>query len=206
MLVRRMLVVKCFVQYSSLKDNFKEVEDKMSRVGKKPVAIPSGVTVTVNSGEIAVKGGKGELKAKLAPEVTVEVAGSNVIVLPVNKEDKRSRAMWGTTRNQVNNMVEGVSKGFTMELEIQGVGFRAAVDKNYLTLALGFSHEIKFAIPEGIAIACPKPTEIVITGYDKKLVGQVAAEIRSLRKPEPYKGKGVRRKGEYVRKKEGKKK
>ncbi|MEQ1788927.1 MAG: 50S ribosomal protein L6 [Rickettsiales bacterium] len=178
----------------------------MSRVGKHAVAIPAGVTVTVSSNEIAVKGGKGELKAKLAPEVTVEVTGSNVIVLPVNKEDKRSRSMWGTTRATVNNMVEGVSKGFAIELEIQGVGFRAAADKNYLTLALGFSHEIKFAIPEGIAIVCEKPTSIAISGYDKRLVGQVAAEIRSLRKPEPYKGKGIRKKGEYVRLKEGKKK
>ena len=178
----------------------------MSRVGKQPVAIPSGVTVTVNSGEIAVKGGKGELKAKLAPEVTVEVSGSNVIVLPINKDDKRSRAMWGTTRNQVNNMVEGVSKGFTVKLEIQGVGFRAAADKNYLTLALGFSHEIKFAIPDGVSIVCEKPTAVAISGFDKRLIGQVAAEIRSLRKPEPYKGKGVRYEGEHVRKKEGKKK
>ncbi len=178
----------------------------MSRVGKHPVAIPSGVTVTVNSGEIAVKGGKGELKAKLAPEVTVKVDGGKVIILPVDKEDKRSCAMWGTTRANVHNMVEGVSKGFTVKLEIQGVGFRAAADKNYLTLALGFSHEIKFAIPSGISIICPKPTEVVISGFDKKLVGQVAAEIRSLRKPEPYKGKGVRYEGEYVRQKEGKKK
>lgn len=178
----------------------------MSRVGKHAVAIPAGVTVTVGSGEIAVKGSKGELKAKLASEVTVTVADSKVIVLPVNKEDKRSRAMWGTTRANVNNMVEGVSKGFTVKLEIQGVGFRAAADKNYLTLALGFSHEIKFAIPNGISIACPKPTEVVISGFDKKLVGQVAAEIRALRKPEPYKGKGVRYEGEYVRQKEGKKK
>ncbi len=178
----------------------------MSRVGKQPVAIPSGVTVTVNSGEVAVKGSKGELKTKIVPEVTVEVSGSNVIVLPVNKEDKRSRAMWGTTRNQLNNMVEGVSKGFTVRLEIQGVGFRAAADKNYLTLALGFSHEIKYAIPAGIGIICEKPTSVAISGFDKRLVGQVAAEIRNLRKPEPYKGKGVRYEGEYVRQKEGKKK
>ena len=178
----------------------------MSRVGKKPVAIPSGVTVTVTKGEIAVKGSKGELKSKLAPEVTVSVEGSNVIVLPINNEDKRSLAMWGTTRNHVNNMVEGVSKGFTTKLEIQGVGFRAAADKNYLTLALGYSHEIKFAIPAGISIVCEKPTLVAITGFDKRLVGQVAAEIRSLRKPEPYKGKGVRYEGEYVPMKEGKKK
>lgn len=178
----------------------------MSRVGKQPVAIPSGVTVTVKSDEIAVKGSKGELKAALTPEVTVAVEGSNVIVLPVNKDNARSRAMWGTTRNQINNMVEGVSKGFTVRLEIQGVGYRAAADKNYLTLALGFSHEIKYAIPDGITIVCEKPTSVAISGFDKRLVGQVAAEIRGLRKPEPYKGKGVRYENEYVRKKEGKKK
>ena len=178
----------------------------MSRVGKQPVAIPSGVTVSVAAGQVAVKGGKGELKASLAPEVIVTVEGSNVIVLPINKEDARARAMWGTTRNQINNMVEGVSKGFTVRLEIQGVGFRAAADKNYLTLALGFSHEIKYAIPEGVAIVCEKPTSVAISGFDKRLIGQVAAEIRSLRKPEPYKGKGVRYEGEFVRKKEGKKK
>jgi large subunit ribosomal protein L6 len=178
----------------------------MSRVGKQPVAIPSGVTVTVKVGEVAVKGSKGELKAALAPEVAVSVEGSNVIVLPVNKDNSRSRAMWGTTRNQINNMVEGVSKGFTVRLEIQGVGFRAAADKNYLTLALGFSHEIKYSIPEGVSIVCEKPTSVAISGFDKRLVGQVAAEIRSLRPPEPYKGKGVRYESEYVRKKEGKKK
>lgn len=178
----------------------------MSRVGKQPVAIPSGVTVTVSSSEVAVKGGKGELKAKLSSDVAVEVKDGKVIVLPVDKEDKRSRAMWGTTRNNISNMVEGVSKGFTVRLEIQGVGYRAAADKNYLTLALGFSHEIKYAIPAGISIVCEKPTSIAISGFDKRLVGQVAAEIRSLRKPEPYKGKGVRYEGEYVRQKEGKKK
>ena len=114
--------------------------------------------------------------------------------------------MWGTYRNQILNMVEGVSKGFTVNLEIQGVGFRAAADKNYLSMSLGYSHEIKYAIPAGIEIKCPKPTEILITGANRDLVGQVAAEIRRLRKPEPYKGKGVRKEGEYVRMKEGKKK
>lgn len=177
----------------------------MSRVGKQPVAIPQGVTVTVNGREVAVKGGKGEMKTKLAPEVSVEVKDGKAWVRPINKQ-QRSRAMWGTYRNQLNNMVEGVSKGFTVKLEVQGVGFRAAADKNYLTMSLGFSHEIKFAIPAGIEIKCPKPTEITISGFDRKLVGQVAAEIRELRKPEPYKGKGVRKEGEYVRMKEGKKK
>lgn len=178
----------------------------MSRVGKKPVAIPSGVTVSVSASEIAVKGSKGELKVQLSPEVSVEVKDGKVIVEPVNKANPRSRAMWGTIRNRVNNMVEGVSKGYTTRLEIQGVGYRAAADKNFLTLALGYSHEIKYAIPAGITIACEKPTSIAISGSDKVLVGQTAAEIRALRKPEPYKGKGVRYEGEYVRQKEGKKK
>ena len=178
----------------------------MSRVGKAPVAIPSGVTVTVNAGEIAIKGGKGELKTKLSPEVKVEVKEGKILVHPINKANKRSRAMWGTVRNNVSNMVEGVSAGFTRKMEIQGVGYRASADKNYLTIALGFSHEVKYAIPAGIAIAVDKQTSLAISGFDKRLVGQVAAEIRSLRKPEPYKGKGVRYENEYVRRKEGKKK
>jgi large subunit ribosomal protein L6 len=178
----------------------------MSRVGKLPVAIPSGVTVTVNGYDVAIKGVKGELKYRTSPEVTVSVADGKVLVKPRDKKDMRSRTMWGTTRNNINNMVTGVSKGFTTRMEIQGVGFRAAADKNYLTIALGFSHEVKYAIPAGIEIKCEKPTSLAISGFDKKLVGQVAAEIRELRKPEPYKGKGVRYEGEYVRQKEGKKK
>jgi large subunit ribosomal protein L6 len=178
----------------------------MSRVGKAPVAIPQGVTVTVGSGEVAVKGAKGELKYKTSAEVSIEVKDGKVQVLPRNKSDKRSRTLWGTTRNRISNMVEGVSKGFTVRMEIQGVGYRAAADKNYLTMALGYSHEIKYAIPAGIEIKCEKPTSIAVSGFDKTLVGQVAAEIRSLRKPEPYKGKGIRYENEYVRQKEGKKK
>lgn len=177
----------------------------MSRVGKAPVAIPSGVTVTVNGSQIAVKGAKGELKFDLAPEVEVEVKDGKATVKPRMK-DQRSRAMWGTSRRQLASMVEGVSKGFTTKMEIQGVGFRASADKNFLTIALGFSHEVKYAIPAGITITCEKPTIVSVSGSDKRLVGQVAAEIRELRKPEPYKGKGVRYDGEYVRKKEGKKK
>lgn len=178
----------------------------MSRVGKAPVAIPSGVTVNVNGLDIAVKGKNGELKQKLSPDVTVEVKDGNVIILPIDKDSQRARAMWGTYRNVIRNMVEGVSAGFTTKLEINGVGYRAAVDKNYLTIALGFSHEIKYAIPAGIEIKCEKPTSIAISGADKRMVGQVASEIRALRKPEPYKGKGVRYENEYVRRKEGKKK
>lgn len=178
----------------------------MSRVGKLPIAIPTGVTVTVNGRDVAVKGSKGEMKIRLAPEVSVEVKDGKAWVKPSDKKVTRARAMWGTYRNQLNNMVEGVSKGFTINLEIQGVGYRAAADKNYLTMALGYSHEIKYAIPAGIEVKCPKPTAISISGFDKKLVGQIASEIRSLRKPEPYKGKGIRYENEYVRQKEGKKK
>ncbi len=177
----------------------------MSRVGKQPIAIPSGVTVTVTEGLVAVKGSKGELKAKVMPEVTIEVKDGKAYVQPVGKS-ARARTLWGTSRNQLNNMVEGVSKGFTKRMEIQGVGFRAAADKQFLTLALGYSHEIKYFIPEGITIVCEKPTLISVSGYDKAIVGQVAAEIRALRKPEPYKGKGIRYEGERVRMKEGKKK
>jgi large subunit ribosomal protein L6 len=177
----------------------------MSRVGKAPVAIPSGVTVSVNATEIAVKGGKGEMKLALVPEIQIEVKDGKAWVKPINKST-RARTMWGTYRNRLNNMVEGVSKGFTVRLEIQGVGYRAAADKNFLSISLGFSHEIKYAIPAGIEVKCEKPTSIAVSGHDKALVGQVASEIRALRKPEPYKGKGVRKEGEYVRMKEGKKK
>jgi large subunit ribosomal protein L6 len=178
----------------------------MSRVGKQPIAIPSGVTVTVNPTEIAVKGGKGEIKAPLTSEVKVEVKDNKVLVMPVDKDNARSRAMWGTTQRNVENMVKGVSAGFTKTLEIQGVGYRASADKNYLTIALGYSHEIKYAIPAGVTIAVDKQTSIAVSGSDNRLIGQVASEIRALRKPEPYKGKGVRYAGEYIRRKEGKKK
>jgi len=178
----------------------------MSRVGKQPVAIPSDVTVTVSGGQVAVKGGKGELKMKTPAEVTFEVKEGKAWVKPVNKGSKRARAMWGMSRNILNNMVTGVSQGYTRRLEIQGVGYRAAVDKGLLTLSLGFSHEIKYAIPPGITVQVDKQTAIVISGADRQLVGQVAAELRQLRKPEPYKGKGVRYDNEVVRRKEGKKK
>ncbi len=177
----------------------------MSRAGKVPVTIPQGVTVTVSGSQLAVKGAKGELKMAIAPEVKIEVKDGKATILPLSK-DGRGRAMWGTSQRQLKSMVEGLSKGFTVRLELLGVGFRAAADKNYLTLALGYSHEIKYAIPAGIEVKCEKPTSIAISGFDKTLVGQVAAEIRELRKPEPYKGKGVRYEGEYVRHKEGKKK
>lgn len=178
----------------------------MSRVGKLPVKIPSGVTVNVNGYEVVVKGAKGELKQRFTPEVSVEVKDGVLFVAPKNKKVKRERAMWGMYRNLFNNMVQGVSKGYSKNMEINGVGYRAAADKQTLSLSLGFSHEIKYAIPAGIEIKCEKPTSITVMGIDKGLVGQVAAEIRALRKPEPYKGKGVRYEGEYVRQKEGKKK
>lgn len=177
----------------------------MSRVGKLPVAIPQGVTVNIAGGEISVKGAKGELKEKIASDVVIEMKDNNVVVTPKGKTP-RARAQWGMSRANIYNMVHGVSQGFSRKLEIQGVGYRAAADKNVLSLSLGYSHEIRYAIPQGIEIACEKQTTIVVSGADKRLVGQVAAEIRQLRKPEPYKGKGVRYEGEKIRMKEGKKK
>ena len=178
----------------------------MSRVGKNPVEVPSGVTVDIKDMVVTVKGSKGELKQSYNNEVTIEFKDGQIVVTPRNKNDNRSRAMWGLYRALIANMVKGVTDGFTKKLEIQGVGFRAAADKQFLTLNLGYSHDIKYAIPEGIEVKCEKPTLVAISGIDKELVGQVAAEVRALRKPEPYKGKGVRYEGEYVRQKEGKKK
>lgn len=177
----------------------------MSRVGKLPVAIPTGVTVNVSGRDVAVKGSKGELKHSFPREVTIEVKDGKVWVQPVKKEAGRSRAMWGMARNIINNMVKGVAEGFVVELEINGVGYRAAVEKDMLTLSLGYSHEIKYRLPVGIAAAV-KGNIIALSGHDRQKVGQVAAEIRSLRPPEPYKGKGVKRKEEVIRRKEGKKK
>ena len=178
----------------------------MSRVGKNPVAVPSGVTVEIKDGVVKVKGPKGELAQSYNTEVTIEVKDGQVVVTPRDKKNNRSRAMWGLYRALINNMVKGVTEGFTKKLAIQGVGFKAAADKQFVSLNLGFSHEIKYAIPEGIEVKCESPTLVAISGINKELVGQVAAEIRALRKPEPYKGKGVRYEGEYVRQKEGKKK
>ena len=177
----------------------------MSRIGKKPVAVPSGVTATVEGRTVKVKGPKGELQTDLVEQVKVTLADGQITVEPVDKS-KTARAMWGLSRTLVSNMVEGVSKGFTQTLEIQGVGFRAAVQGSSLQLNLGYSHDVAYPIPDGISIATPKPTEIVISGIDRQRVGQVAAEIRKWREPEPYKGKGVRYQGEYIFRKEGKKK
>ena len=177
----------------------------MSRIGKKPVALPKGVTASVEGQTVKVKGPKGELSVKLVPEVTASVDEHGVTVAP-RKDMERAAQMWGLSRTLVNNLVNGVTQRFTQKLEIQGVGYRAAVQGKVLNLQLGFSHDVPYAIPPGITIVTEKPTQISISGIDKQLVGQVAAEIRGWRPPEPYKGKGVRYEGEYVRRKEGKKK
>jgi len=177
----------------------------MSRIGKKAVPIPSGVTANVEGQTVKVKGPKGALQVVLPDEVTVKMEGGGVKVDPRN-ETKRARSMWGTSRTLVNNLVTGVTKGYEKKLEITGVGYRAALQGKNLQIALGYSHDVIYPVPEGIAIATPKPTEILVSGIDKQKVGQVAAEIRAFRPPEPYKGKGVKYADEYIFRKEGKKK
>jgi large subunit ribosomal protein L6 len=177
----------------------------MSRIGKKPVVIPAGVTAKVDGQSISVKGGRGELSFTAPDNVSVALAEGKIAVAP-RDDSTRARAMWGTTRSVVNSLMIGVSKGFERKLEITGVGYKAVVAGTSLRLSLGYSHDLIFPIPAGIAIAAPKPTEISITGIDKRHVGQTAAEIRALRKPEPYKGKGVKYAGEFIFRKEGKKK
>ncbi|BAQ17734.1 50S ribosomal protein L6 [Methyloceanibacter caenitepidi] len=177
----------------------------MSRIGKKPVPIPSGVTASVDGQEIKVKGPKGELSHVLVDQVIAKM-GDDGIEIGMVEDNKDSRAMWGMSRTIVSNLVTGVTEGFSKTLEINGVGYRAAMKGQALQLQLGFSHDVDFEIPKGIEISCPKPTEIVVSGIDKQLVGQVAAEIRRYRPPEPYKGKGVKYAGEYIFRKEGKKK
>jgi large subunit ribosomal protein L6 len=177
----------------------------MSRIGKKAVTVPSGVTATVNGQEVAVKGPKGELKHVLADAIVAKLDKGRIEVT-MREDTKEARAMWGMTRTMVANLMSGVTEGFTKKLEITGVGYRAAVQGSNLQLQLGYSHDVSFPIPKGIQVVCLKPTEIVITGIDKQKVGQVAAEIRQFRPPEPYKGKGVKYAGEYIHRKEGKKK
>ena len=177
----------------------------MSRVGKKPVTVPSGVTASVDGQTVKVKGAKGELSFLVPEEVTVAMENGAVSVAP-RDESKTARAKWGMSRAQVANLVEGVSKGFERRLEISGVGYKAAVAGKMLKLSLGYSHDIDFEIPTGITITTPRPTEVVVTGTDKQKVGQIAAEIREYRGPEPYKGKGVKYANEYIFRKEGKKK
>jgi large subunit ribosomal protein L6 len=177
----------------------------MSRIGIRPVKVPSGVTASVEGQTVKVKGPKGAMQLALLDDVTVKMEDGGIRVDPRN-DSKRSRQVWGTARTLVANLVTGVSRGFEEKLEITGVGYRAAVQGKQLNLQLGFSHDVNFPIPEGISIATPKPTEIVVSGIDKQKVGHVAAVIRSYRPPEPYKGKGVKYAGEYILRKEGKKK
>ena len=177
----------------------------MSRVGKHPVVIPQGVTVEVAGQTVTAKGKLGTLKLVAGSDVAAAVKDGKVVVTP-KAETKRARMQWGTTRALVNNMVSGVSKGFSVGLEINGVGYRAAVQGKTLNLQLGFSHEINFPIPDDIKITCEKPTSIQIAGADRQRVGEVAAKLRGMRKPEPYKGKGIKYDTETIRRKEGKKK
>ena len=177
----------------------------MSRIGKKPVVLPNGVTASVQGKTVKVKGPKGELSVTLVEEVDASIGADGITVAP-RKDMERADQMWGLSRTLVNNLVQGVTHGFSEKLEIQGVGYRAAVQGKNLNLQLGFSHDVAYPIPDGITIVAEKPTMLTVSGIDKQLVGQVAAEIRGYRPPEPYKGKGVRYAGEYVRRKEGKKK
>ena len=177
----------------------------MSRIGKKPVPLTKGTSASVSGQTIEVKGPKGTLNFTATDDVTLTVEGETVKVTP-RGSSKRARQQWGMTRSMVDNLVEGVTKGYRRELEIQGVGYRAAMAGNVLKLSLGYSHEVNFEVPAGVTVTAPKQTEIVIEGIDAQLVGQVAANIREWKKPEPYKGKGIRYKGEFVFRKEGKKK
>lgn len=177
----------------------------MSRVGKHAIQIPSGTDVKLEGQTLIVKGKLGVVTVPVHEAVDLAIAANEVSVTPKSKT-KTARAMWGTTQRLVKNAVNGVSQGFTRTLDINGVGYRAAVQGKNLQLNLGYSHEILYPIPEGLTIACPKPTQITITGFNKQLIGQVAAEIRSYRKPEPYKGKGIKYDFETIYRKEGKKK
>ena len=177
----------------------------MSRIGKKSVAVPKGVTANVSGQSVTVKGPKGELKFLAGDDVHVKFADGKIAIEP-GSDTKRARSAWGMSRTMVSNLMKGVTDGFERRLEITGVGYRAAVSGKNLQLNLGYSHDVVFPIPAGIKIECPKPTEIVVTGADKQKVGQVAAEIREFRKPEPYKGKGVKYSDEFIFRKEGKKK
>jgi large subunit ribosomal protein L6 len=177
----------------------------MSRVGKKPVVIPSGVNASVEGQMVKVKGPKGALELMLHDDVSAKVESGGVKIDP-KYETKRARAMWGTYRALVANLIEGVAKGYERRLEISGVGYRAALQGKTLQIQLGYSHDINYPVPEGITITLPKVTEVVVAGIDRQKVGQVAAEIRAFRKPEPYKGKGVKYSDEFIFRKEGKKK
>lgn len=177
----------------------------MSRIGKKPVELAKGVTASVSGQTIEVKGPKGTRSFTAGDDVTIAVEGTSVKVTPRGLS-KRARQQWGMSRSMIENLVTGVTTGFKKEMEIQGVGYRAAVQGNILKLSLGFSHEVNFEVPKGVTVTTPKPTEITVEGIDQQEVGQVAANIRDWKRPEPYKGKGIRYKGEFVFRKEGKKK
>lgn len=177
----------------------------MSRIGKKPVQVPAGVTATVDGQTVTMKGPKGELKFVVNDEVLVKLEDNAVIVTPAN-DSKDARSKWGMSRTMIENLVKGVKDGYEKKLEINGVGYRASMQGKNLQLQLGFSHDVIYTPPEGITLACPKPTEITVSGIDKQVVGQVAAEIREYRGPEPYKGKGVKYADETILRKEGKKK
>ncbi|MGN6278817.1 MAG: 50S ribosomal protein L6 [Sphingomonas sp.] len=177
----------------------------MSRIGKKAIAVPSGVTANIADGQLSVKGPKGTLAMPLADEIKYEMVDGGISVQPAN-DTKRARSFWGMQRTLVQNLVTGVTEGFSKTLEITGVGYRATAQGKTLKLQLGYSHDVNFAVPEGIEIKTPDQTTVEISGIDKQKVGQVAAEIRRWRKPEPYKGKGIKYRGEYIFRKEGKKK
>jgi large subunit ribosomal protein L6 len=177
----------------------------MSRIGKRPVELPKGVTATLSGQTVEVKGPKGTRSFTATDDVSLAVDGDAVTVAP-RGNSKRARAQWGMSRTMVANLVEGVTNGFKKELEISGVGYRAQAQGNVLKLSLGYSHEVNFEVPQGVTVATPKPTEVVVEGIDQQLVGQVAANIREWRSPEPYKGKGIKYKDEYIFRKEGKKK
>jgi large subunit ribosomal protein L6 len=192
-----MWVAKLFVRYSK--------EIKMSRVGKHAVAIPQGVNCTLSQGVLEARGKNGNLKMTVSPEVTVEIKDAKVFVHPKSKA-QISRMMWGTTQRLITNLVMGVHEGFTKRLEINGVGYRAQIQGNKLVMQLGYSHDIEIPVPSDIKIACEKPTSVSISGPDRQKVGELAAYIRKLRPPEPYKGKGVKYENEIIVRKEGKKK
>ncbi|RVV97124.1 50S ribosomal protein L6 [Mesobaculum littorinae] len=177
----------------------------MSRIGKRPVELPSGVDASVSGQTVTVKGPKGTRTFTATDDVTIKVEDNAITVTP-RGGNKRARQQWGMSRTMLNNLVTGVSTGFKKELEIQGVGYRAQMQGQVLKLNLGYSHDVDFEVPEGITVTAPKPTEIVVEGIDQQVVGQVAANIREWRAPEPYKGKGIRYKGEFIFRKEGKKK
>ncbi len=177
----------------------------MSRIGKNPVQLPSGVEASVSGQTVSVKGPKGAREFTAADDVTIAFADGRITVEPRGKS-KRAREQWGMSRTMVANLVQGVTQGFRRELEINGVGYRAAMQGTTLKLSLGYSHDVEFEVPEGVTVTAPRPTEIVVEGIDQQLVGQVASNIREWRPPEPYKGKGIKYKGEFIFRKEGKKK